>query len=237
MDSCFKDKDYSHARNFLLCYYPIINSINESRLVPNENLMNTIKKFNSIDIGDLINKAEKNNKEGLFKTPVDLGSKSFTQKQIKELLYLCYNFTRNGVLKEKNIINDVNNNYESFCKGFQDRIMPKIKINIGKTLIESEIYPQLKLLEMLTKEYNIFNKDLDKKKIDPKIMIDACLNIFLFIKNDIVFESKSEIDETLNAIFYIFYEKYCSELRAKKKEKEKKEQNEIKDEKKEKIDN
>ena len=237
MDSCFKNQDYSHARNFLLCYYPIINSINESRLVPNENLMNTIKKFNSIDIGDLIDKAEKNNKDGLFKTPVDLGSKSFTQKQIKELLYLCYNFTRNGVLKDKNIINDVNNNYESFCKGFKDRILPKIKINIGKTLIESEIYPQLKLLEMLTKEYNIFNKDLDKKKIDPKIMIDACLNVFLFIKNDKAFESKSEIDETLNAIFYIFYEKYCRELREKKKQKEKKEQNEIKNEIKEEIDN
>ena len=67
-------------------------------------------------------------------------------------------------------------------------------------------------------------------------MIDACLNVFLFIKNDIVFEFKSEIDETLNAIFYIFYEKYCSELREKKKEKEKKEQNEIKDETKEKTD-
>ena len=230
MDRCYKNLDYSHARNFLLCYYPIINSINESRLVPNENLMNTIKKFNSIDIEDLINKAEKNNKDGLFKTPADLESKSFTQKQIKDLIYLCYNFTRNGVLKEQNIINDVNNNYKSFCKTFQDRILPKIKINIGKTLIESEIYPQLKLLEMLTKEYNIFNKDLDKKKIDSKIMIDACLNIFLFIKNDIAFESKSEIDETLNAIFYIFYEKYCSELREKKKEKEKekkeKEQNE-----------
>jgi hypothetical protein len=222
IDRCFKKKDYSHARNFLLCYYPIINSINESRLVPNENLMNTIKKFNSIDIGDLINKAEEKGEDGLFKTPVDSDSKSFTQKQIKDLLYLCYNFTRNGVLKEKNIINDVNNNYESFCKTFQDRVLPKIKINIGKTLIESEIYPQLKLLEMLTKEYNIFNKDLDKNKIDSKIMIDACLNIFLFIKNDIVFEFKSEIDETLNAIFYIFYEKYCSEIREKKKRKRKK---------------
>ena len=198
--------------------------------------MNTIKKFNSIDIEDLINKAEKNNKEGLFKTPVDLGSKSFTQKQIKELLYLCYNFTRNGVLKEKNIINDVNNNYDSFCKGFQDRIMPKIKINIGKTLIESEIYPQLKLLEMLTKEYNIFNKDLDKKKIDSKIMIDACLNIFLFIKNDIAFESKSEIDETLNAIFYSM-RNIAVNLERNKNKKKKKEQNEIKDETKEKIDN
>jgi len=234
MDQCLKKKDYSHARNFVLCYYPIINSINESRLVPNENLMNTIKKFNSIDIGDLIDKAEQNNKDGLFKTPIEAGSRSFTQKQIKDLIYLCYNFTRNGVLKEKDIINDVNKNYKSFCKTFQDRILPKIKINIGTTLIESEIYPQLKLLEMLTKEYNIFNKDLDKKKIDSKIMIDACLNIFLFIKNDKVFESKSEIDDTLNAIFYIFYEKYCSEL--KKKEREQK-QNEIKDETKEETDN
>ena len=222
MEECIKKKDYSHAQNFSFCYYPCINSINENRLVPNENLMNTIKKFNSIDIDILAKKAQQNKDDGVFNTPVNSSSMSMIKKKIDtKNLYVCYNFTRNGTISEENIIYEINENIEGYEKKFINGIIPKIKFRMGKNTIESEIYPQLKILELLTKEYNLFNKDLDTNKINSITLLNACMNIFIFIRNSSELRVKSEVIEILNTIFYIYYEKYTDELKKNKKEIEK----------------
>jgi hypothetical protein len=230
MEECIKKKDYSHAQNFLLCYYPCINSMNDKKLVPNENLMNTINKFNLIDIEILSKKADKNKEEGLYETPVSEQKKSKVKKELNtNNLYVCYNFTKNGTITEETIINEINNypiNYES---KFKNSIFPKVKFRMGKRIIECEIFSQLKILDMLTKEYNLFNKDLDTKKINSKILLEATMNIFLFIRNDNELKIKSEVIEILNIIFYIYFEKYSEDIKKEKSEKEEREEIEEKE--------
>ena len=235
MEECIKKKDYSHAQNFLFCYYPCINSINENRLVPNENLMNTIKKFNSIDIDTLSEKAQNDKVQGINNTPSGSDSKKFIKKTLNEKnLYVCYNFIRSGTVSEESIVNDINNNEKKYKEKFDKNAMPKIKFRMGKNIIESEIFPQTKILEMLTKEYNLFNKDLDTSKINSKILIDASMNIFLFTRNDNELKVKSEVVDILYTIFYIYYDKYCQEQKiVNKEEEEKKGINNIKGEDKE----
>jgi hypothetical protein len=222
MEECIKNKDYSHAQNFLLCYYPCINSINENRLVPNENLMNTIKKFNLIDIDLLALKAKKDKDDGLYSTPVNSSTISKIKKELNSKnLYVCHNFTRKGTIKEENIIYEINENPVEYENKFKNGIIPKIKFRMGKFNVESEIYPQLKILELLTKEYNLFNKDLDANKINSKILLYSCMNIFLFIRNNSELSVKSEVVEILNTIFYIYFEKYNEEIKKSNKEIEK----------------
>ena len=222
MIDCIKRNDFSHAQKFLFCYYPCINSINENRLVPNENLMNTIKKFNSIDIDSIIEKANIEAKSGINNTPVSENSKSFVKKVLTQKnLYICYNFTRNGTIPEENIISEINNDIEKYNEKFKNNIIPKIKYRMGKQIIESEIYSQLNILHILTKQYNIFKEDYDIKKIDSKLLLNICMNIFIFIRNSNELKVKSEVVEILNTIFYIHLEKYFEDYKNENKEKEK----------------
>ena len=227
MEECIKKKDYSHAKNFLLCYYPCINSINEFSLIPNENLMNTIKKFNLIDIDDLMEKANKD--EGTFNTPVREGSKSIIKKEINyNNLYVCYNFNINGTISEDKIIYEINNDIKKYNNKFCKNCMPKIRYRMGNKIIDSEIYSQLQILEMLTKEYNLFNKDLDIEKINSKILFYASINIFIFIRNNKDLSDKYEIIDIIKTIFYIYLEKYIEKETKEKKDKENANDNENK---------
>ena len=71
---------------------------------------------------------------------------------------------------------------------------------------------------MLTEEYNIFKEDLDPKKLDSKILLNACMNIFIFIRNNNEFKVKSEIGDILNTIFYIYLEKYFVDYKKENKQ-------------------
>jgi hypothetical protein len=203
--------------------------MNDKKLVPNENLMNTINKFNLIDIEILSKKADKNKEEGLYETPVSEQKKSKVKKELNtNNLYVCYNFTKNGTITEETIINEINNypiNYES---KFKNSIFPKVKFRMGKRIIECEIFSQLKILDMLTKEYNLFNKDLDIEKINSKILFYASINIFIFIRNNKDLSDKYEIIDIIKTIFYIYLEKYIEKETKEKKEKENANDNENK---------
>ena len=228
MEECINKNDYVHANNFLLCYYPCINSINESRLVPNENLMNTIKKFNLIDIDNIIENSQKDKEK--YNTPKSENTQSLIKNKLNwSNLYVCYNFTKKGTINENKIIYEINNNNEKYQKRFNNSCKPKIRFRMGKKIIESEIYSQLQLLEMLMKEYNVFNKDLDINNINANILLYASINIFIFIRNNSKLNDKTEIIEILNTIFYIYLEKYNEKEIKEKKAKE----NEIKENKKE----
>ncbi len=60
------------------------------------------------------------------------------------------------------------------------------------------------LLENLYKEYNKYIEDLDDNKLSAKLILDACLNIFIFMRNQTEYEGKDDIFEVLQCIFYIF---------------------------------
>ena len=58
---------------------------------------------------------------------------------------------------------------------------------------------------------------MDVSKLPSKIILDACLNIFIFMRNTEEFEGMDEIKDTLKSIFYIF----LNQLLILKSEKEK----------------
>ena len=211
MEECIKNKQYIKANNYLLLYYPCINSINQSRLVPNENLLNTIKKFDSLN--------------SLIEKGIDeINNVPFNKNDIPKIdennLYICYNFTRKGTISEEKIVNEINKDIEKFYKKFSKNITPKIKYRIGEHIIETQIYPQTELLKMLTNEYNLFNKDLDSKKINSRIMVYSCMNIFIFMRNNKESNIGEDFIKIIKIIFYIYLKKYLKE-EEEKEEKEK----------------
>ena len=60
------------------------------------------------------------------------------------------------------------------------------------------------MLESLIKEYAKYIDTLDDSKLNSKIILDACLNIFIYMRNTEEFEGMDDIFETLKSIFYIF---------------------------------
>ena len=70
--------------------------------------------------------------------------------------------------------------------------------------IESFFLSQKVLLESLINEFNNYIEDLDDNKLGAKLILDACLNIFIFMRNSEEFQGKDDIFEVLQSIFYIF---------------------------------
>ena len=60
------------------------------------------------------------------------------------------------------------------------------------------------MLEGLFKEYEKYIENLDDSKLDSKIILDSCLNIFIYMRNTLEFEGMDEIFDRLKIIFYIF---------------------------------
>ena len=85
-----------------------------------------------------------------------------------------------------------------------ERICPRIRFNNGIHKIESFFLSQRILLESLYNEYNKYIEDLDDNKLASKLILDACLNIFIFLRNNEDFVGKEDIIEVLTCIFYIF---------------------------------
>ena len=125
----------------------------------------------------------------------------------EENLYIFHNFTPNRFVNEKeivNLINKQNNINQNDVILDEDILTPRIRFNNGIHKIESLFYSQKVLLDFLIIEYNKYIVDLDEKKLKTKIILDACLNILIFMRNSEEFEEKDEIKEAVKNIFYIF---------------------------------
>ena len=84
-------------------------------------------------------------------------------------------------------------------------MQPKIKFNNGIHTFNSFFYSQKLLLLTLVEEYQSFIKeDSNEEKLRPKIILDGCLNVFIFMRNSKDFTSKSDIIDMAKEIFYIF---------------------------------
>ena len=207
-------KDPNNKRNYTstLCYYPCINSIRKKKLVPNEDLLIMINQFNKININDLNNQEEEKLEE--VKKDERLKDVKLYGEVLEELpisydnLYVYHNFTKERFVNESEIIDAVNKYKQTESIEVKlrtgDIITPRIRFNNGIHKIESNFLSQKILLESLIEEYNKYIEDLDNNQLGTKIILDACLNIFIFMRNAEEFQGKDDIFEVLQNIFYIF---------------------------------
>jgi hypothetical protein len=207
----FSKKTYSKCKNSNLCYYPCINSIRNLYLVPNEDLLKIINQFNKMNIENMKYPEEEQkevpiNNEKL--KDIKLYGEQLKEDEIdEENLYIFHNFTSNKFIKEKEIVNAFNKNNDNIQNDINvdnELLTPKIRFNNGIHKIESLFYSQKLLLNYLIIEYNNYIVDLDEKKLKNKIILDACLNILIFMRNSEEFEEKDEIKEAVKNIFYVF---------------------------------
>ena len=218
MNDCLDKKDYSNAQNYFFCYYSCINSLRSLKLVPNENLMKIISKFDKIDLNDLLEKANQSNAQK------ELGGEEkpfFNDKNIKEsnqsqYVYVIYNFTKNSFIKEESIIQKVNElkgkktlkiNITNKEGKISRSIEPKIKFNNKNFQYRCLIATQDKILDDLNKQYEAYITDLSEYKLNNKVLFEACLNIILFTKNTNFFQDMDDISDTFKVIFNIYLEK------------------------------
>ena len=205
---------YQEQKNYAstLCYYPCINSIRLKKLVPNEDLMNMINQFNQINVGEF-NLQEEEQKKKIEKDEIIKDVKLYGE-QLKEdpitpnNLYAFHNFSTERFIDEDEILKYINKtnssyNFEIYLKN-GEKICPRIRFNNGIHKIESFFLSQRILLESLYKEYNKYIEDLDDNKLGAKLILDACLNIFIFMRNNDDFRGKDDIIEVVTCIFYIF---------------------------------
>ena len=229
MNECLAKNDYINAQNYFFFYYSCINSLRNLKLVPNENLMNIILKFDKIDLNTLLEKASecKTSAEDQNKlnenNNIEKEKNLFDDKYLKksnhtQFVYVIYNFIKNSFIKEKDIIEKVNElkgqktlKLNVTNKDGQEKIIePKIKFNNGNFQYECLISTQDKILEDLTKQYEIYITDLNEDKLDNKILFEACLNIILFTRNSNIFQDIYDIFDTLKIIFNINLKKFYS---------------------------
>ena len=120
-------------------------------------------------------------------------------------MYIFKNFNSQKFFGEKAIVDFVNktNKFE-LMTNTKEKILPQIRFYNGIHKIESFFISQKDMLESLIKEYELYIENLDDSKLNSKIILDSCLNIFLYMRNTPEFEGMDDIFETLKTIFYIF---------------------------------
>ena len=206
-------KNYKRAEECFYLYYLCINSLRNVKLIPNESLMNIIKKFNKINIDSLKQKDSYHQEEAIEYNNQKLYGVNLPEDEItNKNLYITYNFSAVKVYKEKEIV-EIINNYDNSSKFFvsidgNDLMQPKIKFNNGIHSFNSFFYSQKLVLLSLVEEYQNFIIDLSGDKLRPKIILDACLNILIFMRNSKDFTDKSDIFAMMKNIFYIFLNRF-----------------------------
>ena len=202
--------NYTRAKDYFYLYYLCINSFRNFKLIPNESLMNIIKKFNKINL-DLLNEklntpspVKKNENKNIKLYGINLPEDDITKKN----LYITHNFSSIRTYNEKEILNKLNSpiNSGNTCIKIDgnESLEPKIKFYNGIHEIKSFFYSQKILLYTLVEDYQKYIIDSDKNNLRSKFILDACLNIFIFMRNSQTFIENGDIIYTLKKIFYIF---------------------------------
>ena len=184
-----------------LCFFCCFDFLKINKIVPNENLMIVINKFLKLFLEEKEDekKQEINNKNNLLK---DVPNTRITEKN----LHITYNFTSKKSYDEKMILKLVNKlNKSNLDFGTNNDMVPKIRYIIDKNNKEESIFfSQKQLSDILINEYNKFYENLDISKVDRKYISDACLNIFIFMRNDEKFKQLNVIWNTLEFVFHLF---------------------------------
>ena len=226
MNECLETKDYINAQNYFFCYYSCINSLRSLKLVPNENLMNIILKFDKIDLNDLLEKANncynetsEEPNDNIIKDDKFFGGEDIKESNQIQYIYVIYNFIKNSFIKEDAIIEKTNELKGkktlqliiSNKEGKTERIIePKIKFYNGEFEYQCLISTQEKILDDLHKQYELFITDLNEDKLNNKILFESCLNIILFIRNTTCFNEMADILDIFKVIFNVYLQKIYS---------------------------
>ena len=210
-EESLEKKEYSRAKDYFYLYYLCINSFRNFKLIPNESLMNIIKKFNKFNIDSLSEDKTSSDKDTKFEENKLYGAHLPEDDITTKNLYLMYNFSSVKTYNEKQIIKFVNdpNNAGDFLLNINENeyITPKIKFNNEFEPHQSIFYSQKILLSTLVEDYNRYIIDLNEDNLRLKIILDACLNIFIFMRNSSKFKDNSDIIYGVKNIFYIFLNK------------------------------
>ena len=201
-----KEKNSRIGMITTFCYYSCINSIRNNKLVPNEDLMKIITLFNKININEFIISDNKEEEKVENLNEIKLYGEQLEEKEItKNTLYIFNNFNSQQFFSEKAIVDHVNKtNCPELLTSTKEKINPKIRFNNGIHKIESVFISQKDMLDGLFKEYEKYIENLDDTKLDSKIILNSCLNIFIFMRNTPEFDGMDEIFDRLKIIFYIF---------------------------------
>ena len=93
-----RNNDYSRAHFYLILYYICVNSMRNMKLVPNESLMNVMKKFNEIDLKKFDEKFrnQNENKENIENNKENKNEENKFQNEevTKKHLFPIYNFLK-----------------------------------------------------------------------------------------------------------------------------------------------
>ena len=205
-----RNNDYSRAHFYLILYYICVNSMRNMKLVPNESLMNVMKKFNEIDLKKFDEKFRNQNENQENK---DKSKENKIEENIlvneelnKKNLFPIYNFTKKRIIKEKEILEILTN--ESTIKEEGNLITPKIRFQNNDLKIESLFFSQIIILNKLINVYNNFIVDLDEENFDYELILYCCMNILVYMRNLDKFIDLDEIRDIVEIIFFLFLKKY-----------------------------
>ena len=210
MKECLDREDYTNAKNYIFYYYSCINSLRQN-LVPNENLMHIILKFNKINFFEFSDKESKDKNKNTISNNKDFFKDS---NQIK-YVYTTYNFTRNGIIKEPELIEKIKEikNKEPMKLSIKKKdgkfvrnIEPRINFDNCKFKYSCKIYTQEKILEDLQNQYENYIVNLNEDVLEPKILFEACLNIILHTRNEQFYQNTDILDSFI-IIFNIYLDK------------------------------
>ena len=212
-------ENYYMAKKYYSCNYPCINSLRTLKIVPNESLMNIIKKFNLIKENALLEK-EDNTKEE--KNQNEISNNDLRLNYNSKFIYASHNCDKNKFYTEKEIIEKINsikqNKYKlNYTKDRRTKTLePKIVYNDGILKHKCNFKPQAKLLELLNEQYKIFyNNNFDENKLNIKDIFNACLNIETYIRSSKCFKDKEYIIFALKSIFNLYLNKLYTQKNKK----------------------
>ena len=215
MKNNLNNDNYNLAKKYYYCYLPCINSLRNVGLVPNENLMNIINKFNSIKIDALLEKEDKKDENNTINKN---SQNELILNYDSKYVHLSYNYDKSKFYKVKEVIEKINpskdNKLNIDNENQTRKFEPKIVYNDGKFNYKCNIISQAKILEILTQQYNIlYNNEFDESKLNIDEIFNMCLNIDLFIKSSEIFKDITYIRYCLQCI----YDLYLNKLNKQKK--------------------
>ena len=194
------------AKKYYSCYYPLMDALKSLELVPNECLMNIIKKLNLIKTSVLFDKAfnDKNKNE---ENIINIGSGlNFNSKSI----HISHNFDKNKFYTIKEVLEMVNSSKEDLKLNYSKEnknnyVEPRIVYDDGTFKYKCKFKSQAKILSILNQQYKTFySNQFDKNKLNIKDIFDACLNIDVYIRNSDDFKNEQFVIDQLQNIFNLY---------------------------------
>ena len=196
-----EENNESKVNQLKFCFLPCISYIKKNNIIPDENIMNIINKMiNSLEKEDASQKNEIRLEDDEIIESLDINECN---------LQVHNNFSYAQFYDEKFIIKIVNlaqkGDFNATFQGKKDKVSPKILfVKNQKEKIECPFNSQKVLLDNLTKEYITYTKNMNIQELNRDIIVESCLNIFVYIRNNDKFQQYYEIWKMLENIFYVF---------------------------------